>query len=302
MSTISYATLPALEGYHRPRTLKAALRLLERLGPEAAVLAGGTDLLVDMRARMSRPRRLVDITGIEALKGVRPRRDGGVVVGAATTIGDVERAAVIRARFPALADAARTMGTVQVNNLATVAGNVCRASPSADMACPLLALDAVVEIAGAGGARTVPLAEFSTGSRRTVLRPGELVTALVVPPPAAGSGGAFLRSTRTASDLARFNVAAVLALDGEVCVDVRLVMGSVGPTLLRATAAEAVLRGRRLDDALLGEAAAAASAAADPRPGDLQGTPEQKRVLAEVFTARALAVARERALAGGGGL
>ena len=302
MSTISYATLPAVESYHRPRTLAAALRLLERLGPEAAVLAGGTDLLVDMRARASRPRHLVDITGIAALKGVRPRRDGGLVIGATTTIGDVERAAVIRARFPLLAEAARTMGTVQVNNLATVAGNVCRASPSADMACPLLALDAAVAIAGAGGTRTVPLAAFSSASRRTVLQPGELVTALVVPPPAAGSGGAFLRSTRTASDLARFNVAAVLALDGEVCVDVRLVMGSVGPTLLRATAAEAVLRGRRLDDALLGEAAAAASAAADPRPGDLQGTPEQKRVLAEVFTARALAVARERALAGGGGL
>ena len=302
MSTISYATLPAVESYHRPRTLAAALRLLERLGPEAAVLAGGTDLLVDMRARASRPRHLVDITGIAALKGVRPRRDGGLVIGATTTIGDVERAAVIRARFPLLAEAARTMGTVQVNNLATVAGNVCRASPSADMACPLLALDAAVEIAGIGGTRTVPLAAFSSASRRTVLQPGELVTALVVPPPAAGSGGAFLRSTRTASDLARFNVAAVLALDGEVCVDVRLVMGSVGPTLLRATAAEAVLRGRRLDDALLGEAAAAASAAADPRPGDLQGTPEQKRVLAEVFTARALAVARERALAGGGGL
>lgn len=295
MSTISYATLPVLEGYHRPRTLGAALRLLERLGPEAAVLAGGTDLIVDMRARVSRPRHLVDITGIPSLTGVRPRADGGLGLGATTTIGEVARSAVILARFPMLTEAARTMGTVQVNNLATVAGNVCRASPSADMACPLLALDAAVEIAGAGDTRTVPLAGFSMGSRRTVLRPGELVTALVVPPPAPGSGGAFLRSTRTASDLARFNVAAVVTLEGDVCGRARIVMGSVAARLLRAAAAEDVLRGARVDDALVARAAQAAAAACDPRAGDLQATPAGKKVLAEVFTGRVLRLALARA-------
>lgn len=296
MSTIFYSTLPAVEAYHRPRSVDEAIRLLEELGDEAEVLAGGTDLLVDMRARRSCPAQLVDITAIEGLRGIHAADDGGLVIGATTTVRDVERSPLVRKRYLLLAEAARAMGTTQVNNRATVAGNVCRSSPSADLACPLLALDAAVVTAGAEP-RTVPLAGFSNGTRRTVLRRGELVTAIVVPPLAEGTGGAFLRSTRTASDLARLNAAAVSTVHGEEITEVRIVLGSVGPTLLRARAAEDVLRGRRLDDALLAECARAACAATDPRAGDLQATPDQKRILAEVFTRKVVALAYARALA-----
>ena len=211
--------------YARPSTLTEAIALLAGEGANARVLAGGTDLLIRLRDRTLTPALVVDVKRIPEMQPSITEGDGAVRVSAGTTITEVMESEVMRRLYPALAEAARYVGSVQIRNRATLCGNQCNASPAADTATPLLVYGAVVVIAGPSGERRVPLDEFFVRSGVTTLAAGELVTAIVLPLPSGSSRSAFQRRTRRRGhDLASVTVSVAFANDG-----VRLAYGSLGP-------------------------------------------------------------------------
>ena len=219
----------------------------------------------------------------------------GLTIGAAATVRAVETSAVVRAKYPVLAYAASTLASIQIRNLATVAGNICRASPSADMPPALLVLDAAVVLAGPAGERVVPLAEFFTGPGRTVRQPNELLTEIRVPPPQPHSGAAYIKhSPRRAMDLAVVGVAAAVTLQDGLCRNVRIALGAVAATPRRAREAEAVLEGCEPTAARLEEAARVAATECSPI-SDVRGSADYRREMVRVNTARALQQALEAA-------
>jgi carbon-monoxide dehydrogenase medium subunit len=257
-------------------------------------VAGGTDLLPQLKNGLLRPAVVVDLSGVSALRGLRADR-AGLHVGAAVTARELEKDAQVASRYPALAESGALVGSVQVRNLATVGGNVCNAAPSADMAAPLLALDTEAVIAGPRGQRRVPLASFFTGVRRTVLAPDELLVELVVPAPAARSGGSYLRHTpRRELDIAVVGVASQLTLADGVCAKARIALAAVAPTPIRATAAEEALEGRPLTPAQIDRAAELAVGAARPIT-DQRGSADFRRHLVGALTRRTLNAALARA-------
>lgn len=279
-----------------PATLADCLRAVADHAPDARVVAGGTDLLPQMKTGQVRPARVIDLSGVAALRALE-RVDGGVRIGATATARTLERSPLVRSTLPALAESAALVGSVQVRNLATVGGNLCNAAPSADMAPPLLALDAEAVVAGPGGERRVPLRSFFTGVRRTVLEPDELLVALVVPDPGPRSGGAYLRHTpRRELDIAVVGVASQLTLSDGVCAKARIALAAVAPVPLRATAAEQALEGQPVTPERIARAADLAVEAARPI-SDQRGSAEFRRHLVRVLTRRTLTTALARARA-----
>jgi carbon-monoxide dehydrogenase medium subunit len=281
--------------YVAPASLREALEVLERYGGKARPLAGGTDLFLRMERGGWAPEVVVDLKGVPGLADIRYDAERGLGLGALALHADVAAHPVVREKYPALAQGAGWVGGPQMRNRGTVGGNLCNASPAADTAAPLLALDARVRLVGARGERTLPLEGFFTGPGQTVLAPGEILAEVLVPPAPARSGGDYQRRTRTAMDIALVGAAAVVALDGgSVCHDVRIALASVAPTPLRAKAAEAVLRGKGLTPEQM--AAAARAAAAEARPiDDVRATAAYRRAMVEVLARRALANALSRA-------
>jgi len=225
-------------GYERPQTLDRAVALLEALGPDARPLAGGTDLIIGVRQRTRLPKVVVDLKAIPELRPDIRLADGRVSISADTVMSDLAADDRIRAQFPALAEAAAVVGAVQIRNRATLAGNICNASPAADTAPALLAYGAQVVAYGPGGARLIPIGAFFAGPGQTTLARGELVIAIELPVPARPAGSAFGRLTRRrGADLA--TVSACAAVDGPGVT--RLGFGAVGPRPLLATDAGGVL-------------------------------------------------------------
>jgi CO/xanthine dehydrogenase FAD-binding subunit len=211
--------------YARPAGLDEALDLLGR-GPEARVLSGGTDLLVGIRKGTVRPSVVVDLKSVPELAGGITEVDGWLRVSASTVITDLVAHPLVTSRFPGLVEAALVVGSIQIRNRATLAGNVCNASPAADTVPPLLVHGAEVELVGDVGRRRVPLVEFLLGPGRTALGPGELVSALWLPIPSGPNGGAFGRITRRRGvDLATVNLACAVTHDGSAT----FAYGAVGP-------------------------------------------------------------------------
>jgi CO/xanthine dehydrogenase FAD-binding subunit len=278
-----------------PATVHDCLEVLARRGPEAKLLAGGTDLLPQLKNGVLRPGWIVDLSGVKRLRTLEPADGGGLRVGAAVTARELERDPEVRSRSLALAESAALVGSLQIRNLATVGGNLCNAAPSADMAPPLLALDAEAVIAGAGGDRRVPLSAFFLAPRRTVLGPDELLVELVIPAPAPRSGGSYLRHTpRRELDIAVVGVAAQLTLADGVCAKARIALAAVAPVPLRATEAEQALEGQPVTTERIERAAALAAAAARPI-SDQRGSADFRRHLARVLTRRTLGRALARA-------
>ena len=280
-------------GYLAPRSVEEAVDLLGREG--AVPLAGGTDLLVAIKRGAPAPEWMVDITGI----GLdRLEEAGGVLcLGAASTHARILASDTVRSRLPALAEALISVGSPQVRNLATIGGNICYAVPSADSVPPLLALGAEVEVIGPAGSRRRPLDGFFVGPRRTILEPGEIVAKILVPLPAPGTGTAFLKAgRRKAMSLAVVNVAVSMraAADNLTVDGVRIALGAVAPTPLRAYAAEGLLQGRVFAVDLAEEAAMEAAKAAAPI-GDLRATARYRYALASILVKRAILKAWERA-------
>ena len=277
-----------------PDSVEACLAALADQGREPRVVAGGTDLLPQLKNALIRPRLVVDLSGVPELKRLEAGA-GELRVGAAVSARALELAPEVQTSYQALAESAALVGSVQVRTLATLGGNVCNAAPSADMAPPLLALDAEAVIAGPKGQRRVPMAEFFVGVRRTVVDPDELLVELVVPAPGPRSGGSYLRHTpRRELDIAVVGVASQLTLSDGVCSKARIALGAVAPTPLRAREAEAALEGQEVTPALIERAAELAVEAARPI-SDQRGSAEFRRHLVRVLTRRTLTAALERA-------
>jgi carbon-monoxide dehydrogenase medium subunit len=285
--------------YEAPGCIEDAVALLGKYGPEARVLAGGTDLLAQMRAGLRQPGRFVDVKRIPELLAVR-ETDDAVVIGAAAPAVSVRAHPALRRHFPGLAEAVALIGSEQIQGRASVGGNLCNASPAADTTPALLVHDAEAELAGPKGRRRIPVAEVCTGPGETALGPDELLVAvhLALPPPRTGD--AYLRLIpRSEMDIAVVGAAArvTLAPDGTVS-EARVALGAVGPKAFRAPAAEAALAGTRLDDEALARLAAEARAAARPID-DKRGTAAYRRQVAGVLARRAAATALRRAREGG---
>lgn len=281
--------------YHEPETLEEASRLLTTLGEGAYFLAGGTDLFVEIRERLREVRHLVNIKRVPGLDQITYSDREGLRFGALVTAGALEASAPVAAHYPNLRTALRLLASIQVRNRATVIGNICRASPSADSIPPLVADGARIETYRPGGGRSIPLAEFFTGPGRSVLEKGEIVVAVTVPAPTPGSIRAYLKhGRRKAMELATVGVAVSLETEAGICTGARIALGAVGPVVLRAPRAEALLIGTKLDAASIRAAAETAMQECTP-VSNVRASAEYRREMVGVLTRRAVAQALEEA-------
>jgi aerobic carbon-monoxide dehydrogenase medium subunit len=279
-----------------PSSVDDCLRVLAERGSEAKLVAGGTDLVPQMKNALLRPAYVVDLSAVDELKVLEADADGSLRIGANVSARTLELDPIVQSRYRSLAESAGLVGSLQVRNLATLGGNVCNAAPSADMAPPLLALDAEAVIAGPNGRRRVPFSEFFLGVRRTVLEPNEMLVEIVLPPVPEQSGGNYRRHTpRRELDIAVVGVASQLTFANGICTKARIALASVAPTPVRATAAEAALEGKQVGVDLIEQAATLAVDAASPI-SDQRGSAEYRRHLVRVLTRRTLTTALERAL------
>lgn len=287
--------LPVEFNYARPGSLAEALRLLDQYGARAKVLAGGTDLLVKMKTGGVRPEYVIEIKQLKELDYIR--EEGGLRIGAATTLSRLLAHRAVKERYSALFEAVRSMAAVAVRNMGTLGGNLCNASPAADTAPPLLVYGARVRLARLAGEREVPLEDFFLGPGRTVMEPSELLVEVYVPDPGENSGASFLKLARVAADIAKINVAVWLKRDGKTCAGCRIAFGAVAERPIRAEQAERVLEGREITADVLREAAEAA--AGELRPiTDNRSTAEYRREVSRVLLEEAVRAAWQRA--GGG--
>ena len=286
--------------YFEPETIPEAMDLLAKYGTEAKLIAGGTDLLVDMKKGRIKPKCLVSLNIIPKLNYII--EEGELLrIGARTTFSEIEESKLIKEKYPLLLEAARVMGTVQIRNTATVGGNICNALPSADLPPALVALDATVKIACKNGEKSMTLKEFLVGIRKTKLECYEILKEVQVKAPPARSGTAFLKIGKTSEDLAIVNTAVRLTLtnDGK-CKEARIMVGGgVGPTLIRARESEALLEGQVPNEDLFEEAAQGACKGLSCRPTSIRGSPFYKTEVTKVLVKRALTKALERAKSGG---
>lgn len=283
--------------YQAPTTLQDAVRILAAGGPAAQPMAGGTDLIVQMRHGRRSVDMVVDIKRVPDVTELTYTPDGGLVLGAAVPCADVAAHPAIRDHYAALADGAGLIGGVAIRQRATVGGNLCNASPSGDAIPPLIVLGAECRIVGPHGEHCVPVAVFCVGPGRTILAPGELLVSLLLPPPAPHTGSCYLRFTpRAEMDIAVAGAGAWVELDAaqERITDARLALSAVGPTPVVAERAARAVIGQRADEDACAQAGALASEAVRPI-SDVRGTEAQRRHLAQVLVRRALWGAIRRA-------
>jgi carbon-monoxide dehydrogenase medium subunit len=286
--------IPDLE-VHEAASLAEASSLMNRYAPLARLLAGGTDLLVDLKTGRLAARHVVSISRINELRGVST--DGsGLRIGALTTPNQLASSPIVRQRFPAILDATRDMAAPQVRNMATVGGNIASAIPSADLPPILIVLNASVVLWSVDGERTLPLEDFFVGPRQSVRRDDEVLTSVYVPYPPCSFGAAYARfALREANACAVAGVAVGLQLDEDQRIrQARIALGAVAPTPKLVESAAEVLRGETADQAVFDQAAAAAMEAAEPI-SDVRASGEYRRELVGVLTRRALWTAYRRA-------
>lgn len=283
--------------YAAPKTLAEAVALLGEHGERARVLAGGTDILVQVRENRRDLDLLVDAKRIAELTELRYDPVKGLTIGAAVPCCEIYENAPIAKAYPGLVDAAFLIGGIQIQGRASLGGNLCNSSPAADSIPALIALEAVCDIAGPGGLRTVPVETFCTGPGRNVLARGELLVRLRLPAPKPRSGAAYLRFIpRNEMDIAVAGAGVAVQLDEsrQRCTSARVALGAVAPTPLLVAEAGAALVSGPLTDALIDRAAQAARAAARPI-SDMRGDADYRRHLVGVLVQRALHIAIDRA-------
>ena len=277
--------------FFEPTTLAEASQLFAQ--EHALLLAGGTDIVIGMKALTETPQSVISLQKIPGLAGVTTEADGSISIGAMTKAREVELSADIQKHHTALAEGAAEIGSIQIRNLATIGGNIAHASPAADTVAGLLVADAQVDIASADGERTVPINELFTGPGQTVLVPGEIIARFRLPSPTSGSHY-IKHKIREVMDLAFIGVAVAVNLDNGIVTDVRIGLAAVAPTPIRATEVENLLRGNELTAELLEQAGEAAAAASSPI-SDLRCSAEHRREMVDVLTRRALQEAVARA-------
>ena len=276
--------------FFEPTTLAEASRLFAE--EHAQLLAGGTDLVIGMKALTETPQSVISLQKIPGLAGITTDGDS-INIGAMTKVREIELSTDIQQHHTALAEGASEIGSIQIRNLATVGGNIAHASPAADTVAGLLVANAQVDIASADGERTVPINELFTGPGQTVLTPGEIITRFRLPSPASGSHY-IKHKIREVMDLAFIGVAAAIDMDNGTITDARIGLAAVAPTPIRATEAEELLKGNTPTPELLEQAGEAAAAASSPI-SDLRCSAEHRREMVDVLTRRTLEQAAERA-------
>jgi len=279
--------------YHRAASLEEAVKLLQQLGEDSRLIAGGQSLIPLMKMRLARPSALIDLNFLKGLDAIECH-SGELRFGALARHADIENSGVAAA-VPILHDCAAGIADVQVRNQGTIGGSLAEADPSGDWGAVLLTLETSVRCFGPKGERTVPLAEFLKDAYTTILRHDEIVREVIVKVPPKNSGGAYLAFKRSAPVYATVSAAVQLTLDGkDSCKDARVVLGCVGLTAIRARDAEAALRGKPLNDKTMQAAAEAAREAAEPQ-SDMRGSADYKRALAAALVKRTITIAARRA-------
>lgn len=275
--------------YRTPKNLKEVHAALNEFGDDAKLIAGGTALVIMMKQRLVRPGCLVSLGSVRGFNGIE-LKDGGVKIGGLATHRAVESSPLLRRRLPMLAETYHHVATLRIRNMATVGGGLAHADPNQDPPPSLIALGATVKATSPTGSRVIPLDEFFKGYYETVLGADEIITEVFVPKAAPNTGAAYIKFLpRTADDYATVSAAAVLTLDKnkKTIADVRIALGSVGETPIRATEAEAVLRGQPLKSDGFAAAGEKAKQAVDPI-SDFRGSAAYKKDMAAVFVRRAL--------------
>lgn len=281
--------------YEAPSTLADALKIMKAHGDKARPICGGTDLLIQMRAGVRQPDLIVDIKRIKEMRELKFNARSGLRLGAAVSCIDVAENAEMQRHYPGLTEAAHLIGSLQIQNRASVGGNLCNGSPAADTTPALIALRARGRIVGPRSEREVPVEEFVVSPGRTILKPGELLVQLLIPAPAPHSSDAYLRFIpRNEMDIAVVGVGASVTLSGDTIKAARIGLGAVAATPLFADQASESLIGKKLDEHALATAARLASEKASPID-DMRGTAEYRNHVTGVLTRRALTIAVERA-------
>lgn len=275
--------------YFKPQSLEEAYELLVEYGDKAHILNGGTDLIVRMREGLVQPEVVVDIKGIEGLEEISYKEEDGLTIGACTTLNDLSSNPIVQEKFILLGQAAHTVGSLQVRNRATMVGNICNASPLADTATPLLALDAMVIIHGKEGLREVSIHDFFVWVRETCLKHGEIVTGVRVPIFKKVVFADYQKlSRRKEVDLSTV-CASIVKIDGEY----KIALGAVAPTPIRLRATEAYLRHKELEDEIIEEAQEIAMSEVSPIT-DIRASKEYRLEMVKVLVGRGLKDIREK--------
>jgi carbon-monoxide dehydrogenase medium subunit len=272
--------------YYEPRSIDELIKILSEFRDQAKILAGGTDLIIKMKVRLVEPRVLVNIKKIPGLRYIT--EDGDYIrIGALTTLRDVEKSEIIRKHLPALHDAVKVMGSIQVRNMATVVGNLCNASPAADTAPPLLVHNARAVVLSSRGERVIPLEEFFKGPGVTVLEPDEVVVEVIAEKATRGSS-AFEKVSRVSVDLAIASAAVYAEISGDSVIEsVKVAVGSVAPTPLRARLLEERVKGLRVESEELKRALYVIDREISPIT-DVRSTAEYRRHVVKILVWNAL--------------
>ncbi len=280
-----------------PKTIDEAVQAMASAGDRARALAGGTDLLVQLRGGRRSADLVVDVKDIPELNEISYNSQSGLTIGAATPCYRIYADGDVAANYPGLVDSATLIGSIQIQGRASLGGNLCNSAPSADAIPPMIALGAVANVVGPNGARQVPVEDFCTGPGRNVLESGEILVSINVPAPAPNSGANYLRFIpRNEMDIAVAGVGSAVVLDGsgQNFVSARIALASVAPTPVFAKAAGDSLAGKPVSDEAVEEAARLAMEAAVPIT-DMRGTIRQRIHLVGVLTRRTLNTAIRRA-------
>ena len=285
--------IPREFDYHAPRSVPEALRLLAQFGDEAKVLAGGHSLLPMMKMRFAQPGQLIDLGKIAELKGIREEA-GTIRIGAMTTENELIWSKLLQDKCPLLVEGARLISDPQVRYKGTIGGDIAHGDPGNDHPALMLALGASFVLRSGAGERVVPADGFFVGTFETQMKPDEIMTEIRVPVPAPGTGSCYAKLKRNVGDFATAAAAVTLRMKGETVQDVAIALTNVGPTPLKARAAEDALRGKALTEASIAAAAGLAMDICDPAE-DQRGNAEYKTAMAGEMTQRALRSARSRA-------
>jgi carbon-monoxide dehydrogenase medium subunit len=279
--------------YHAPGSVSDAIGLLDRLGDEAKVLAGGHSLLPLMKMRFAAPAHLVDLGRIAELRGIREDK-GALVIGAMTTENDLVWSKLVQEKCPLLVEGARQISDPQVRYKGTIGGDIAHGDPGNDHPALMLALGASFVLNGRAGERTVAADGFFRGLYDTALAPGEIITAIRIPIPAPGTGYCYAKLKRKTGDFATAAAAVLLRMKGDAVQEIAIALTNVGPTALRARVSESALKGKVLDDASMNEAARLAMGICEP-VADQRGDAEYKTAMAGEMVQKALRTAYSRA-------
>ncbi len=270
--------------YLRPKSLKEALQLKKTIA-DARFISGGTDLIVQIKKRELQPQALISLRSIPGLATIEV--NGGARIGALATINDILQDPELGHNYPVLAEAAKSLGSVQIRNVATVGGNLCNCSPCADMALPLLVLEAKVRLQTAKAGREIPLGEFFKGPGESCLASDEILTDILLDPPHQKAKAIFLKKGRVKMDLAIASLAMLLEMEGGKCRKARIAAGSVAPVPLRLSKVEALLEGSRISKDLVSKAQKLARDNVSPIT-DVRATEEYRRQIVGVYIKRGL--------------